>query len=166
MDERTRRRHERLKVAERIAERLNARDAEDKDARRVAALVARPELLGARERGTGGYLRRTITARRTSGERLTLYFHGRSRTLRVKVESCEPAREQRPLLLDEIRHYSGLIASCEGCARFYVKTDQRMTFCSKTCAARRRQRRHRARSPEALAAAAATWARLEAAKAR
>lgn len=139
------------------------------DAQRVVRLVARakPDPFFALS-PTGGFIkgweRRTITARRTYGEQVTAYYHAKSRTFRTKAYSCAPAREQRPLMLDLIHEVSGLVASCTSCGRIYAKSDQRMRFCSTTCAARERQRLHRRNTPEKLEAARVAYAAFEAAK--
>src|SRR5262245_36051013 len=140
MDRRTEQRLEKLKIAVRVAGVLNDARAQRvhherggrwTDADRVMNLVARPAALG-REHG---WSREVLTARRTSGEQVTIYFHGKTRTFRAKVtKGLKPASEQRPLLLDDIRVADGLVASCASCGKFYAKADGRMRFCSKSCA--------------------------------
>jgi hypothetical protein len=143
-----RRRALRLALAAHVAIQLNDADSAPQYARLIALANARPRFAGVSvDPATGethalGYERAVVTALRPYG-RATVYFHGRSRTFRTKVDTLKRARRARPLLIDEMVKISGLVARCAACPRFYVLTDRRMRFCSTTYGARDRQRRRR-----------------------
>jgi hypothetical protein len=143
-----RRRALKLALAARIVDQLNAADPVPEYARLIALANAPPRFAGVSvDPATGkttplGYERITITALRRYG-RATIYFHGRSRTFRAKVDRVKRARQARPLLIDEMVKISGLVGRCVACPRFYVLADRRMRYCSTTCGARDRQRRRR-----------------------
>jgi hypothetical protein len=143
-----RRRALKLALAAHVATQLNDADPAPQYARLIALADARPRFAGVDvDPATGkttplGYERITITALRRYG-RATIYFHGRSRTFRTKVDTFKRARQARPLLIDEMVKISGLVARCSACPRFYVLTDRRRRYCSPTCSARDRQRRRR-----------------------
>jgi CGNR zinc finger len=182
MNARTTKRHRRLALAADLAARLNAvtddapagaaldaLDAPDAQARNVRRLAKeKPRMLGIGLDGVpGGYLRSTVTALRPRG-RVTLYWHARSRTYRVKVDKSKRGASDRHLLLDNFALVSGLVSRCAdaSCGRFFAKADGRQKFCSTTCADRARQRRARSRKFSATPAGQAQIARLEAAAAR
>ena len=137
MDPRTVRRRRRINIATGLSNSLNS--GELKNERRIAS--EKPRLEGT------GYARSTITARRPVG-RVTLYWHGKSRTFRVKVSGPPAPMVTTPSTLDDWAEVSGMVGRCEagGCGKFFAKANPRMRFCTPACADKGRQRRSRSRA--------------------
>jgi hypothetical protein len=133
------RRERRLAIAERLSTSLNS--GRLKNERRIAS--EKPRMKGAGE----GYVRSTITARRPVGQ-VTLYWHGRSRTFKVKVSGRPAPMLDTPHILDDWAEVSGMVGrcACGGCGKFFAKADPRMVFCTPECANKDRQRRSRSRA--------------------
>jgi hypothetical protein len=94
----------------------------------------------------GGYMRTVVSTLRPRG-RVTLYWHSRSRTYRVKVDKSKRGVTARHLLLDDFALVSGIVSRCSdsSCGKFFAKHDGRQRFCTPACADRDRQRRARGR---------------------
>jgi hypothetical protein len=171
MDRRPERRLRKLRLATKIADRLNAGTSKQaKNALRLATekpgVAWVPDGKGGIK--PGGYTRSTITATRPYGQ-ATLWWHSKSRGFRVKVDPMVKARTERRLLLDAFAKVgSDAVARCGACGLYYARHDARQKYCSTTCSDRERQRtrrsRARARTPEARAAYAASEARQAAAR--
>jgi hypothetical protein len=155
LNTRKQRRARRLAIAARLATGLNS--GQLKNERRLAS--EKPRLEG------NGYGRSTMTARCAVGQ-VTLYWHGRSRTFRIKISGAPSPMKGPGNRLDDWSLVSGMVGrcACGGCGKFFAKTDPRMVFCSPACANKDRQRRSRSRARARRPAARIAYEQGELAK--
>jgi hypothetical protein len=173
MDRRTAGRQKRLALAARLAVRLNeATGRQAKYIRRLATEKPRPQWVPDGNGGIRpkGYERSVVTALRPRGQ-VTLWWHEKSRSYRIKIDSSVKGASERRLLLDAFAKVgSGVVARCPVCGLFFARHDGRQRFCESRCADRDRQRRARTRRrhrrPEARVAFLESNARLAAERQR
>jgi hypothetical protein len=107
----------------------------------------------------GGYRRTVISTLRPYGW-ATLYWHAKSRTYRVKVNTKVKGQSEKKLLMDAFARASGLVSLC-ACGVFFPKLDGRQRYCSPKCADKYRARRARQRHHSATAKGQAQIQRAE-----